>query len=88
MKIVYCILIFGSILLAASAAKNEGYKIKYDVNLDEILNSDRLLNNYFRCLVDKGKCTPEAADLKSKSMKIKLGGFTKKISFQKSYRTP
>ncbi|XP_076268623.1 ejaculatory bulb-specific protein 3-like [Rhynchophorus ferrugineus] len=41
------------------------YTSKYDnVNLDEILNSDRLLANYMNCLLDKGKCTPEAAELK------------------------
>lgn len=69
MKVTLSILIFGIVcFLDLSLAGKDGgyYKIKYDVNLDEILNSDRLLNNYFKCLVDKGKCTPEAADLKSK----------------------
>lgn len=68
MNLAISVLFFGIIFILdlSLAAKEDGYyKIKYDVNLDEILNSDRLLNSYFKCLVDKGKCTPEAADLKS-----------------------
>jgi hypothetical protein len=51
----------------AYAQKTQGgvYTTKYDgVNLDEILKSDRLLNNYFKCLMDKGKCTPDGTELK------------------------
>jgi Insect pheromone-binding family, A10/OS-D len=41
------------------------YTTKYDgVNLDEILKSDRLLNNYFKCLMETGKCTPDGNELK------------------------
>jgi len=28
------------------------------------LKSDRLLTNYFKCLMDKGKCTPDGNELK------------------------
>jgi len=37
-----------------------------DVNLDEVLASDRLLGNYFRCLMERGPCTPDAAELRRK----------------------
>ena len=41
------------------------YTTKYDgVNLEEILKSDRLLNNYFKCLMETGKCTPDGNELK------------------------
>lgn len=41
------------------------YTTKYDsVNLDDILKSDRLLNNYFNCLMERGKCTPDGNELK------------------------
>ncbi|XP_050423215.1 uncharacterized protein LOC126834994 [Adelges cooleyi] len=41
------------------------YTTKFDnVNVDEILNNDRLLNSYFKCLMDQGKCTPEGEELK------------------------
>lgn len=46
-------------------AQQSSYTTKYDgVNLDEILKSDRLLNNYFKCLMDQGKCTPDGNELK------------------------
>lgn len=42
------------------------YTNKYDdVDLDVILNSDRLLTNYVKCLKNEGPCTPDAAELKS-----------------------
>ncbi|KAJ8960214.1 hypothetical protein NQ318_003938 [Aromia moschata] len=41
------------------------YTTKYDnVDLDEILKSDRLLKNYLDCLLDKGNCTPDGRELK------------------------
>lgn len=49
-----------------AARPEEGsYTTKYDgVDIDEILKSDRLFNNYFKCLMDKGKCTPDGSELK------------------------
>ncbi|XP_046982433.1 ejaculatory bulb-specific protein 3-like [Schistocerca americana] len=60
------------ILVVATAAPltsaDEGkYSTKYDnVDLDEILNNDRLFNNYIDCLLDDGdeRCTPEGKELK------------------------
>ncbi|XP_049787807.1 uncharacterized protein LOC126191109 [Schistocerca cancellata] len=46
---------------------NEPYSSKYDnVNLDEVLKSDRLLSNYFQCLMDENeeRCTADAKYLK------------------------
>lgn len=58
--VVVCV-IFG-VVNAQQAPK---YTTKYDgVNLDEILKSDRLLNNYFKCLMETGKCTPDGNELK------------------------
>lgn len=43
------------------------YTTKYDnLDLDEILKSDRLLLNYVNCLLDKAHCSPDADELKSK----------------------
>jgi hypothetical protein len=43
------------------------YAGKFDnINVDEVLNSDRLLNNYHKCLMGEGRCTPEGKELKSK----------------------
>jgi hypothetical protein len=42
------------------------YTTRYDnIDIDGILKSERLLRNYFNCLVDKGPCTREGLELKS-----------------------
>lgn len=60
-------LIFACFAIAAVAVNAQTkYTTKYDsVNLDQILKSDRLLNNYINCLLDKGKCSPDATELKN-----------------------
>jgi hypothetical protein len=51
---------------AARIRREEKYTTKYDsINVDEILESDRLRNNYINCVLEKGKCTPEGTELKS-----------------------
>lgn len=50
-----------------AAPAPEKYTTKYDnVDIDEILNNDRLVNNYFKCLMHNGKCTPEGEEIKRK----------------------
>jgi Insect pheromone-binding family, A10/OS-D len=52
-------------LVIVGVVNAQKYTTKYDgVNLDEILKSDRLLNNYFKCLMETGKCTPDGNELK------------------------
>lgn len=46
--------------------KQNTYTTRWDkVNLDEILESKRLLHHYFNCLMSKGPCPPDGAELKS-----------------------
>ncbi|XP_023171873.2 ejaculatory bulb-specific protein 3 [Drosophila hydei] len=53
------------VLAIACVAAEEKYTTKYDnIDVDEILTSDRLFNNYFKCLIDMGKCTPDGRELK------------------------
>jgi len=53
------------VIVGLTSALPQKYTTKYDgVNLEEILKSDRLLNNYFKCLMDTGKCTPDGNELK------------------------
>ncbi|KAH1007301.1 hypothetical protein HUJ04_004556, partial [Dendroctonus ponderosae] len=41
------------------------YTTKYDnIDIDQILASNRLLKNYVNCLLDKGGCTQEGKELK------------------------
>lgn len=43
----------------------ETYDLKYDnVDVDEILKSERLLSNYINCLMNEGPCTEDGRDLK------------------------
>jgi len=54
-----------SLAEAARISRDEKYTTKYDnVNLDDILASDRLLDNYINCVMERGKCTPDGAELK------------------------
>lgn len=53
------------LFVCVAARPEEKYTTKYDgIDLDQILKSDRLFNNYFKCLMDKGKCTPDGSELK------------------------
>jgi hypothetical protein len=62
--VVCCAVLLPIISTRAALIK---YTLKYDnIDLDEILNNDRLITNYFKCLVDEGKCTQEGEELKSK----------------------
>ena len=65
---VVCILVSTLVLSeAARARRDEKYTTKYDnINIDEILASDRLVDNYVKCLLDKGRCSPEGIELKGK----------------------
>ncbi|XP_013105107.1 ejaculatory bulb-specific protein 3-like [Stomoxys calcitrans] len=52
--------------LAFAIADDTKYTTKYDnVDIDEILKSERLFKNYYNCLVDQGKCTPDGRELKT-----------------------
>ncbi|KAJ3648853.1 hypothetical protein Zmor_020624 [Zophobas morio] len=54
-----------AIIGVAWARPDEKYTEIYDnVDLDEILNSERLLKNYFNCLMDRGNCSPDGEELK------------------------
>jgi len=53
-----------------ACALAEKYTTKYDnIDLDTILESDRLLKNYVNCLLEKGSCTPDGKELKRKPIK-------------------
>ncbi|CAG9860082.1 unnamed protein product [Phyllotreta striolata] len=60
--------VFVTLLLVSSAAiliNADKYTTKYDnVDVDTIIKSDRLLLNYVKCLLNTGKCTTDAAELK------------------------
>lgn len=55
------------VLSLAGLVSADKYTTKYDnVDLDNIIKSDRLMKNYVNCLLERGKCTPDGEELKSK----------------------
>jgi hypothetical protein len=55
-------------LPVAVSAPDSKYTTRYDsIDIDGILKSERLLRNYFNCLLDKAPCTREGLELKSES---------------------
>jgi len=61
----YLLILF--VTLVALAVADEKYTRKYDdINVDKILQNNRVLTNYIRCLMDEGPCTAEGRELRSK----------------------
>lgn len=66
---LYCVIFLLSIsaITLGEVAEKTSYTTKYDnIDLDEIIHNDRLLKNYVDCLLEKGRCTPDGLELKSK----------------------
>ncbi|XP_065083776.1 ejaculatory bulb-specific protein 3-like [Ochlerotatus camptorhynchus] len=52
-------------VLIALAIAQESYPSRYDnIDIDEILQTDRLFKNYLNCLLETGPCSPEGTVLK------------------------
>lgn len=61
------VFVFAFLVVYVSARPDNKYTTKYDsVDLNEIIGNKRLLKNYVHCLLGKGNCTPDGAELKSK----------------------
>ncbi|XP_050681483.1 allergen Tha p 1-like isoform X1 [Leptidea sinapis] len=57
--LVACVFVFVN-------ARPETYTDKFDgIDLNEVLSNRRLLVPYVHCALEKGKCSPEAKELKS-----------------------
>lgn len=60
-----CILTVVIIVIVSGIDCDDTYDGKYDnVDIDEILKSERLLTNYVNCLMDEGPCTEDGRELK------------------------
>ncbi|XP_045480806.1 ejaculatory bulb-specific protein 3-like [Harmonia axyridis] len=59
--VICFIALFGFVL----CRPDEKYTSKYDnVDVDEILKSERLLNNYYNCIMTGEACTPDGKELR------------------------
>lgn len=62
-----------TVCLAASVLAQDKYdSIDDNFNIQEVLENDRLLNSYAKCLLNKGPCTPEVKKVKGKQKIILL----------------
>lgn len=53
--------------LVVSILAAEKYNSKYDnFDVETLVSNDRLLKSYINCFLEKGKCTAEGTDFKSK----------------------
>jgi len=63
-----CLFVVVAVAYVSARPENGEYTHKYDnIDVDQILHNDRLLNRYVDCLLEKskGRCPPEAVELKS-----------------------
>ncbi|XP_012272131.1 ejaculatory bulb-specific protein 3 [Orussus abietinus] len=64
----FSLFVLVAVALVAVSAKPQAetqYTTKFDsIDVDQILQSDRLLEGYFKCLMETGNCTPEGTELK------------------------
>ncbi|XP_068620580.1 uncharacterized protein [Battus philenor] len=63
-KMKLILLLLCVVALAIAADRYE--EIEANLNIDELLENDRLLVAYIKCLLNKGPCTPEVKKLKDK----------------------
>lgn len=67
MKSTFAMVLLLGIVCMIMADSHNKYPAKYDqVNIDNVLSNDRVLTNYIKCLLEKGACTREGRELKSK----------------------
>lgn len=70
MKLAF-LLLLSSFVFFGLVSGTENYTDMYDnLDIDAILNSDRLLNQYLDCILEKGSCTADARTLKRKRISI------------------
>lgn len=57
------LLLLAGLLSVVAGARN--YGAKYDnIDVDQVLRNNRLLDNYLKCILEVGRCTPEGQELK------------------------
>ncbi|KAJ8925796.1 hypothetical protein NQ315_009646 [Exocentrus adspersus] len=53
-------------LLCVALVTGQKYSSKYDnIDVDSILSNKRVLNNYIKCILDQGPCTPDGREFRA-----------------------
>ncbi|XP_047031336.1 uncharacterized protein LOC124638421 isoform X2 [Helicoverpa zea] len=85
--IVFCVLSLAALTIAHPDGAT--YTDKYDnVDLDEILGNRRLMVPYIKCMLDQGKCAPDAKELKEWNSEISLQNTSRKLSRTSAANVP
>ncbi|XP_075215742.1 ejaculatory bulb-specific protein 3-like [Lycorma delicatula] len=64
MKVVFLFAIL-SVSTYMCYADEEKYTAAWDnINIDEVMNNERLMKQYMDCILDKGPCSPDGKELK------------------------
>lgn len=67
MKSIIIVCLSLAVVVLSECPDGQKYTDRYDnIDLNEILSNAHLLKGYVDCILDKGKCTPEGKELKSK----------------------
>lgn len=62
-----CLVLIASLIYCTLA--EDKYTNKFDkFDIDSVLNNNRILTSYIKCLLDEGNCTNEGRELRSKSL--------------------
>nr|XP_023021665.1 ejaculatory bulb-specific protein 3-like [Leptinotarsa decemlineata] len=68
------------VVLAIVFAEKDMYTTKYDnIDIDKILDNDRIFRSYIDCCLDRGKCTSDGLELK-KNIKAAIENECEKCS--------
>nr|WJJ63296.1 chemosensory protein 11 [Pachyrhinus yasumatsui] len=83
MKSAVTIFVLCLAIVKSNPRPKESYTSKFDnIDVDEILHSERLLKNYMNCLLDKGRCTPDGKELKDNLPDAMENGCSKCSEYQ------
>jgi len=62
----FTFLLLFSLMFSGLVSGTEYSDLYNNIDVDAIINSDRLLNQYMNCVLDKGPCTADGRSLKRK----------------------
>lgn len=79
------LIVLALVVLAVASPDGDHYDSKYDsFNVDELIQSPRLLKSYAHCFIGDGKCTPEGKEFKGESTFYSLLPFVPRLTFSYS----
>ncbi|XP_022188885.1 ejaculatory bulb-specific protein 3 isoform X2 [Nilaparvata lugens] len=84
-SIILLVFVSMSAMVYRCRADEPSYPTSWDnVNIDEVLGNERLVQNYAKCLLEKGSCSPEGTELKKAIPDALKTGCTKCSDKQKA----